>query len=270
MRDLTFMPWCLIKTQMAEHRFLSVQLWTWIWIVKNNTSATLLSGHLSALQRGIIFKRWKTHIWFNRAKQLGSCLNSVSLCNQLHNDVGCIISQFVSRYVDVLSHCLLVLFPTFSFEYVFSLPSVSDSLHTCGLGLQQAWMVDQSGGGRGGEGVILFLFHQKMSGGHNTGLHTGRLPKEGATEVHTHVGEKDSDCYQVERSLSAYTRRRPGDVCLCLARRLLALSTVAGGAHFSIYKKTLCVGSREEVLSSYLGSLAEALSYSIYCPCSNK
>lgn len=119
-------------------------------------------------------------------------------------------------------------------------------------------------------GVILFLFHQKMSGGHNTGLHTGRLPKEGATEVHTHVGEKDSDCYQVERSLSAYTRRRPGDVCLCLARRLLALSTVAGGAHFSIYKKTLCVGSREEVLSSYLGSLAEALSYSIYCPCSNK
>lgn len=43
-----------------------------------------------------------------------------------------------------------------------------------------------------------------------------KLPGEAGTEVHTHVG-RHSGCYQVERSLSAYTLRRPGDVCLGLA-----------------------------------------------------
>lgn len=100
---------------------------------------------------------------------------------------------------------------------------------------------------QGGKPEVMLIYsplYQKM-----IETYIGRkLPEEGGTEVHTHVG-RHSGCYQVERSLSAYTQKTrrcvsgPG----LEAAGLLYCSR---WCTFSIYKKTLCVGSEEEVLSS--------------------
>lgn len=76
-----------------------------------------------------------------------------------------------------------------------------------------------------------------------------RLPGEEALKF-THVG-RHSGCYQVERSVSAYTLRRPGDVCVSgPGFEAAGLLYCSRWCTFSIYKKTLSVGSKEEVLSS--------------------